>query len=468
MKHGQVWVQDDARQKDWIWLMGDEKGTKLAEEIQRADPLHRPMRESARDYVRIGLEMLLENTKQVIAEGLGDKKLTKLSSEKFFEEIDTTAIVPFTRFALPIVRRVMPRMYARSLVGFQPMPMPDGKIFFFDRKYGTTKYPTTAADRIDLPAKMNQAYGGARQYMTVAGASTNPQAIPLGHYGTSKHKVYIDGTETALFDITVGGTPAAQDTLNLNVSTAGTITITFENQIEGMTARDIDVGMSSKNITAEAIKLRAGMTVETMQDFFAYHGIQSEAELTAAMSTEIDNEIDLNILSRLFYSAAAGNVNWNTAGFEAGDDNTFFKREYRKTLYEAVVAANNLVYKKRFVDTSWIVGGVGAIERMEKLEEFKISNLTPDDAQVARRFSGTLAGRWLVYKDARLSDTKLLVGYSGDSPFHQGAVFAPYIPAYMTDLMPDPNVNFKVRKGIMSRFGFDVTIPECYATVTLT
>lgn len=486
---GAVYTHDSERQKRWEFLMGTKE--ELTADILSHGTMKR-LTESRLDYVRIGAEMLLENTMRQIAMDVGDKSLLDLTPEKFFEEIDTSSIVPFTRFALPLVRRVVPRIYAKSLVGFQPMPMPTGKIFYLDITYGGqqvsgnggySKYPTygvqavSANTRVDLVANMNPQYGGARRFVSAVGTNTNPQVVPLLDQGAKNIQWYIDGVLQLASTLT--NTPGAtslstQGTVDsasiaAAVPTTSVITIQYDNQLEGQVANDINMSMESKNIEAEAIKLRSAMTVETMQDFAAYHGVESETELTNAMAAEVDREIDRNIIDRLYFNAGAGNVNWDTNGYLVGDDNSFFRREYRRTLYEAIVATNNLIYRKRFVNASWIVGGVGAIERLEKLERFVIntSQDAPDDGQVARRFEGTLDGKWAVYKDARLADTQLLMGYKGDTPFHTGAVYAPYIPAYMTDLLPDPSINFKVRKGIMSRFGFQIVIPEVYATLTL-
>lgn len=463
---------DAERTKAWAWLIGSNDRLK-------ADALaaggRRSMTEAQVEYLRIGTELMLENTMKQIAEST-DRKLLSLSPEKFYEELDTSAIIPFTRFSLPIVRRVMPRLYARSLVGFQPMPMPTGKIFYLNFTRGTSKFPVVAGERLDQVNKMFGArnYGGARSYDYFPGTNTNPQVVTLKNYGAKNTKVLVDGVQIAANLVTVtpggvGGTPATADTVSIAqaVAPSSTILVVYDNVSEGQVAADIEMSMDSKNIEAEAIKLRSAMTVETMQDFAAYHGISSEQELTAAMAAEVDREIDLNIIDRLYKGATGGNVNWDANGYMVGDDNTFFRREYRKTLYEAIVATSNMIYRKRFVDATWIVGGVGAIERLEKLERFVVAADGPDDASISRKYQGTLDGKWDVYKDARLQDDQLLMGFRGDTPFQTGAIYAPYIPAYMTDLLPDPNINFKVRKGLMSRFGFSIVVPDCYATLTI-
>jgi hypothetical protein len=466
--NGSPYQHDEARKKEWEWLVGG--NDKISEDLTRWSPSHRVYEAHQIDYVRIATEILLENTRKDLIVSLGDKKLDKLSAQELYEEIDTTSIVPFTRFAMPINRRAIPRMFARSLFGFQPMTQPTGKIFYINIKYGTAKYPTAVGDRTDLNNKFNKSYGGARSYDTFTGDGTTT-VFTLANYGAKSLRVFFDGVEqTSGFVFADGGTAASPGTVTFSPAPSNgvAILITYENVSEGDQARDINMDMESKDIKAESIKLRYVQSVETMQDFSAYHGLNSDAELTGALSLEVDREIDINLLIRALVGATAGNLNWDSNGYLAGDDNTFFRREYRKTLYEAIVAMNNLIFRQHYLDGTWIVGGVAAIERLEKLERFVTAGGSdPTTRTISRKYVGILDGKWEIYKDPRFPDNKLLMGFSGDTPYHQGGVFAPYNLGYMTDQIPDPNINFKMRKGIMSRFGFELVNPTCYSTLTI-
>ena len=426
---------------------------------------------STRDYARIQTEIMLESELlRVVNEELKDPNLCRLRPEQIFENMTTADVSPFTRFSLPLIRRVTPRTYARSLVNIQAMPQPTGKIFYLDVRYGNNKAPTVAGDRVDLVANFNNHYAGGKNTVEASGDGATV-LFDLADGGTSDVVAYIDGLVTTAFTVNVGAGLNGVDQVQFNVAPAnGTdITIIYDNYAEGSVAKEIDLTMSSSTIEAEDWALRGSMTVQSLQDFQSYHGISAEGEITAALAGEIDREIDFTIVQRLLQFGTGGNTNWDSTGFLPGDTTTTAQQSYRKTLYEAIISTSNLIYSKRFLNPTWIVGGVGAIERLEKLEEFKLSNTpsAPDDATVSRNYEGTLAGKFQVFKDARFPNDKLLMGYKGASPFHSGATFAPYIPAYMTDLLPDPSINFEVRKGLMSRNGFKITIPECYGTVTI-
>ena len=472
-KGGPVGLEDNpVRAKRWEFLTENmERDLKLENSYVGKAP---PSAASVR-WCRANTEILLENELwRICLDEVKDRNLLRKSPEDIFEEIDTSAVSPFVRFSLPVIRRVTPRTYARSLVNVQAMPQPSGKIFFIDVKYGESKAPTVAGDRVDLVSTFNSRYAGGSPTLliTAAGGQTD---FNMEDGSTSGHQVFADGAPQTGggvdYTVSVGTGPAGVDQIIFGGAPgAGVeVTIIYDNYAEGNTARDIDVVMSDTTIEAEEWALKGTMTVQTMQDFQSQHGLSMEQEITSAISGEIDREIDFTILDRLLKGATGGNTNWDSAGFLAGDITTTAQRDYKKTLYEAIISTANLIYRKRFLNPTWIVGGVGAVERLEKLEEFKLSSNpnSPDDAQVDRIYEGTLAGKYQVFKDARMPDDKFLMGYKGSSPFHSGATFAPYIPAFMTDMIMDPAINFKVRKGLLSRNGFKITLPDVYGTVTI-
>ena len=112
---------------------------------------------------------------------------------------------------------------------------------------------------------------------------------------------------------------------------------------------EIDFNMRSASVTAETKKLKARWTLESQQDLMAYHGINAEIELLAVLGIEIRREIDRTIINDLLRNATGGNVTWSSQiapGFNGSE------REWRMTLYDAIIDANNLIYKKRYRNAS--------------------------------------------------------------------------------------------------------------------
>ena len=61
----------------------------------------------------------------------------------------------------------------------------------------------------------------------------------------------------------------------------------------------------------------------------------------------------------------------------------------------------------------------------------------------------------------------MLIGFTNpDRVHHTGAVFAPYVPAYLTGTFENPAVMDFV-KGFMTRYAKKVVIGDMYATVTI-
>ena len=46
-------------------------------------------------------------------------------------------------------------------------------------------------------------------------------------------------------------------------------------------------------------------------------------------------------------------------------------KAYNRTLMDAIVDANNLIFQKRYRNASWIVVGTTTAARLEKLDEFR-------------------------------------------------------------------------------------------------
>jgi len=156
----------------------------------------------------------------------------------------------------------------------------------------------------------------------------------------------------------------------------------YSDSSEGDTdVKEIDLKLTSETVDTIIKKLKAKWTIELEQDLQAYHGLSVETELMSILQTQIIREIDGMIISALLLGASgtgtgvgtgAGNVNWNANGYLEADTTTTYRRDYRKTLYEAIEDAANLIYKKRYQYPTWIIGHPDAIVRLEKLEEFKI------------------------------------------------------------------------------------------------
>ena len=242
---------------------------------------------------------------------------------------------------------------------------------------------------------------------------------------------------------------------------------------------EINVQMKSSAIIAKTKKLKAVWTPEFAQDLNAYHALDAEAELTSILSEYISLEIDLEILSMLIESAAAGTEVWSavnnqsiidTAGATTISDLGFYNSQgqWFQTLGTKIQKLSNVIHQKtlrggaNFMVCSPSVGTI-----LESIPGFAADS-DGDAAQASYAFGvqkvGQLNGRYKVYKNPYMTQNVILLGFRGSQFLESGAVFAPYIPLIMTPLIYDPET-FTPRKGLLTRYAKKMVRPEFYATI---
>jgi hypothetical protein len=329
------------------------------------------------------------------------------------EESSTGNIATFQTFAFPLIRKVFPESILNQIVSVQPMTQPAAKIFFLDFTYGTAPLA-----------------GGSV-------ATYNAQAK----------------------DYSVAGDPYAQTPTN--------------KYGEGVLPKEINWQMSSDIVEALTRKLRAVWTIEAQQDLKAVHGLEAEAELTTVMAEEIKREVEGDVLWDMCDKAGTG-IEWNAT--PSGNPDYINQKAYASKIYEAILDAANEIYKKRYVYPNWIVTDPDTCTRLEKLENFRVSDIGTDRFSIGRSYFGTLNNKFDIYKDPWMPlaiDTqsknyvgRMLMGFRGGSWFQTGYVYSPYVPILITPVLMDPN-DFKPRRGIMTRYGKKAVVPDCFATLDI-
>jgi len=308
----------------------------------------------------------------------------------------TNANLGIPRILPPMLRRIMPNLFANQICNVQSITAPDAKVFF----YKTSK---------------------------------------LGSSGTALGEI------------------GDKDTFDRTYADLG----------EGLVAKNISFEFSSSSLTATTKKLAAEWTLELQIAANAYMNLNVENEMVIGKADEIRLELEGGILNHMASSATAGNVNFYLIP-PAGDTTSTAKRDYAKGIYKAIVQANSLIYKKCYVNATWIVAGADACAKIEELEEFKIDTESTNTMALSRQKMGVLAGKWVVYKDPFFVDSlKMLLGFkSSDREFYAGFIFAPFVPAYLTATVISPTT-FKFAKGLMSWNGQIMLKGDMFATVTL-
>ena len=244
---------------------------------------------------------------------------------------------------------------------------------------------------------------------------------------------------------------------------------------------EINIQMQSSAIVAKTRKLKAVWTPEFAQDLNAYHALDAEAELTSILSEYISLEIDLEILSMLIDSAAAGTETWSVknnqqlSGTGAGitDTNLGFynsQGQWFQTLGTKIQKLSNIIHQKTLRGgANFMVVSPQVATILESIPGFA-ADTDGDAAKMSYAFGvqkvGALNSRQKVYKNPYMTANTILLGYRGTQFLESGAVFAPYIPLIMTPLVYDPDT-FVPRKGLLTRYAKKMVRPEFYGKINV-
>ena len=249
---------------------------------------------------------------------------------------------------------------------------------------------------------------------------------------------------------------------------------------ETQTIPEINIQMQSMAIVAKTRKLKAVWTPEFAQDLNAYHALDAEAELTSILSEYISLEIDLEILSMLMESAAAGVENWSAVNNEAisgGGNGTvtdlgFYNSQgqWFQTLGTKIQKLSNIIHQKTLRGgANFMVVSPTVATILESIPGFAADS-DGDAAKMSYAFDvqkvGALNTRQKVYKNPYMTSNQILLGFRGTQFLESGAVFAPYIPLIMTPLVYDPDT-FVPRKGLLTRYAKKMVRPEFYGLINI-
>ena len=283
------------------------------------------------------------------------------------------------------------------------------------------------------------------------------------------------------------------DALSVN-SDGSTLTIpSFESDFGATPSPaipEVEIKIESVAVTATTRKLRARWSPEMAQDLTAFYSIDVEAELTNIISEMVTLDIDREILNDLLSQANAANYYWSRSpgrfvnkytGSEGlrsstlapGPQFTGTVREWYETLMETVTDAANVIHKKTLRGSgNFVVCGPEVSTILEHTQAWKANFKIGSDGQVSDQMSigaestGTLNGRYTVYRDPYFPVNKILIGLKGSGFLESGYIYAPYVPLLLTPVIYGPE-DFTPRKGLMTRYGKKMVRSDFYATITI-
>jgi len=359
---------------------------------------------------------------------------------------------------IPMIRRTFPELITNEIVGVQPMSGPVGLAFALRYAYQST----TLGSGIDGGASGGGS-GAGISHAKYAGAGGLPgdelgyQLLDTRFTGSSAHNLSGVGGYWEFAD---------QD--------KGVAQILSAFEITGSIPQ-VEVKFEKTAVEAGTRRLGARWSVELEQDLKNMNGIDIDAEITNAMSYEIQAEIDREMLMRMIQAAFSGGLNKGYSVWSpASADGRWMVERNRDFYQRLIIEANRIAVRNRRGAANFIVATPRVCAILEMLPEFQWVPVQGDvnTQPVGIAKVGSLGGRFNVYRDTRTEVQNstnyggdnageysggtsgveyALLGYKGPEFYDTGIIYCPYIPV-MVQRTIGPN-DFAPRVGLLTRYG---------------
>lgn len=379
------------------------------------------------------------------------------------EDSQTINVGAWEKFGFPVISMVAENLITPELVTVQPLEGPSGNVFFLDYVAGTTKGDITKGDKLwdsrgghgpnrdfaseQISGEQLSSSGVSTTNATIAFTPIRPGTIVV----TNGNDTYTDdsnGNFPAVGGLSSGTINYVTGAVvfNLSSNTGNVITVAYSWNSEGSTnLPQVNFTLSSSVITAQRYALRARWSQEAEQVLKSLHGLKVEAQMSAAVASEIQFEIDRHILTQLHNMAGAGVNSWD-ATLPPGVSWT----EHKLSFVDAIIELDAFIFRATDrVMANWLVVGVQGMALLATHPQF---DPAPHKNEVdGITFIGTLLGKYKVYADPHADPTEYLLGYKGDNWMRTGYIFAPWLLLYRTPtIMLD---DFTNRAAWASQFG---------------
>lgn len=465
-------------------------------------------------------------TKAALLEGLTAKKqeiVAPLLENQKNQMISETAaggtgvtqahdIAGFRKILIPMIRRIIPGTIATELVGVQPMSGPVGLVYTLRYRYNEAVTGDAARSPYDtinpVIADGDEVFGNVsplRAFYSGADGAPPGTAQPAGASGIDEtFATDITGADAQgnawPSDLDAGDTAGTADFPGYGPhadpgslgetatnstgdraaayfrAVAGSLRGGSGSHLEGSGGRKMTLDVVSQAVEAGSRKLQAGWTIEAMQDLNAQHGLDLESEMTQALSAEIVQEIDYEVISDLF--ALAGTVetfDGAAAGTYGGGGGGNYAPAYigdRLANLGVLVnrVANEIGRKTRRGTANFMVVSPLMVSILQSAAKSVFAPAVdgsfkgPNNTMMV----GTLNGQIKVYSHlwnqagvgadmggtpaSAVNDTMLLGYKGGNGETDTGYFYCPYIPLMSSGVVVHP-VTFQPVVSLMTRYG---------------
>jgi hypothetical protein len=366
---------------------------------------------------------------------------------------------------IPMIRRIFPELITNEIVGVQPMTGPVGLAFALRYKYSATALNGSAlASPQSTAASLNNGEGPGRVAGELGFQNLDTRFTGASTNAVSGTPFAFDGSAHASLSADSPWLSAANP---FNDSDEGiAAALSYFELSDGSSTPTLEIAFEKTAVQAGTRRLGARWSVELEQDLKNMNGIDIDAELTNAMSYEIQAEIDREMIIRMIQSAlgAGERVGYTTFNVASADGRWMAERN-RAFYQKLIVEANRMAVRNRRGAANFIVATPRVCAILEMLPEFSWmtvnGNVNTQPIGIAK--VGNVGGRFNIYRDTRteavynLNNPEAskveyaLLGYKGPEYYDTGIVYCPYIPV-MIQRTVDPN-GFYPKVGLLTRYG---------------
>lgn len=390
-------------------------------------------------------------------------------------------IAGFRKILIPMIRRIIPGTIATELVGVQPLTGPVGLVYSTRFKYAE------AVNGVDI-------FGNAK---SIAAGS---EAFGNDHYSFASNPIYgfYSGAAGGATDQNPGSSgigPGSPGDLSATGATGDywqdpTGESAFDSisngeglhrgghggRIEGTGGRKMTMEVVSQAVEAGTRKLQAGWTIEAMQDLKAGHGLDIENEMTQALSSQIVQEIDAEIIGDLMALAGTvGSYDGSLPG-SAGYYKPAFVGDRLSNLAVMInYIANEIGRKTRKGSGNFIVVSPMVVTALQTAAKSVFAPATagsfkgPNNTMLVGTLNGTIKVYSYLWNSVSTTDIDsvypsspfsggtgndtILVGYKGgNGETDAGYFYCPYIPLMSSGTIVNP-LTFQPVVSLMTRYG---------------
>jgi len=356
---------------------------------------------------------------------------------------------------IPMIRRTFPELITHEIVGVQPMSGPVGLAFALRYFYDQDSLACS-------PYSDKGSCGAAKTFPQGPGVWSGANTDEAGY--NKLYTAHTGITAAGLSGLGVTGTATSGTCFDFSPQDMGVAQLLSHFEASS-NIPTMSLKVEKQAVEAGTRRLGTSWSMELEQDLMNMNGIDIDAEMTNAMSYEIQAEIDREMVIRMIQ------VSLNS-GFGTGysvwkpqlADGRWFAERGVDFYAKIVVEANRIAIRNRRGPANFIIATPKVCTILQLLPEFRAfevaSSIQAHPNGVAR--VGTLAGQFNIYRDTRTEAQYLagvrtepveyaLLGYKGSEFWDTGIVYCPYIPVLIQRTI-SPHT-FTPNVGMMTRYG---------------